>query len=265
MKLADTRILLTGASGGIGRATAVALAGRGARLLLAGRDAAALAATAEATGRPERCAVLPGDLSSREGCAATAAAACEPFGGVDLLINNAGSQSVGRFETEDPVALERMVQTNVLAPMLLTRLLLPAMRARGHGGICCIGSAFGSIGFACYASYSGSKFAMRGFCEALRRELAGSGVRVLYVAPRATATRLTDAAMARELGMTVDSPERVAGAVVDALEHDRAETYIGFPERIAVRLNGLFPRLFDAVTRKQSRHMLQHTQAKEAH
>ncbi len=119
-----------------------------------------------------------------------------------------------------------------------------------RGQIVNVGSIFGSIGFPCFASYSASKFALRGFSEALRRELADSGVTVTYVAPRFTRTGFNHGAVARmadALRMNQDEPETVARDVVDAIERDGRNRYFGWPEKFFVRINSR-----DAATRRST-------------
>jgi len=119
-------------------------------------------------------------------------------------------------------------------------------------------TAFGSIAFAWFASYSASKFALRGFSEALRRELEGSGVGVTYVAPRAVKTALNSPAvyrMAEKVRMNMDDPARVARRIVRAIGRDKKDVDLGFPEAWFVRVNALLPRLVDRTLRKQNRVM----------
>jgi short-subunit dehydrogenase len=258
MKLAGARILLTGAAGGIGAAVAEGLAARGARLALVDRNAEALdRLQAKLSAGGGTCHVVPADLldaAARNGAVEQAA---DALGGIDILINNAGLLSFRPFDEEDPVQLERIIQLNLLTPMLLTRQVLPLLKA-GGGRIVNIGSTFGTIGFAWFTAYSASKFGLRGFSEALRRELDGSGVGVTYIAPRAVKTRLNTGAvyrMAEATGMNMDAPEWVAAQVVSAIEADRKDIYLGFPEKLFARINGVFPRLVDAALRKQNRVM----------
>lgn len=255
MNLESARVILTGASGGIGAATALALAQSRARLLLVDRQAEnlqKLAGQLRAAGREAHA--FPADLTRAPDREAAAEHAGRVLGGVDLLINNAGLLHFNPFEDEDPQAMERLLAVNVVAPILLSRAVLPWMQRQGRGRIVNIGSIFGSIGFPYFASYSASKFALRGFSEALRRELAGSGVGVTYVAPRATRTALNRSALNRmneALKVAMDSPERVAAAVLDAIRRERDEVYLGWPESLFVRLNGLLPRLVDGALRRQ--------------
>jgi short-subunit dehydrogenase len=143
--------------------------------------------------------------------------------------------------------------------MLIAHQVLPTMLEQKCGHIVNIGSTFGSIAFACFAAYSASKFGLRGFSEALRRELDGSGIKVTYIAPRAVKTKMNTSAvyrMADELNMQMDDPEWVAQCIVANIEKERKDVYLGFPESIFVRLNALLPRLVDSALRKQNTKML---------
>jgi short-subunit dehydrogenase len=180
------------------------------------------------------------------------------FGGIDVLINNAGITDFENFADQDPEVIERIFALNLLAPLQLTRAILPELLERGSGRIVNLGSVFGAIAFPCFASYSASKFALRGFSEALRRELDGSGVGVTHVAPRAVKTGLNSPAvyrMAAAVKMHMDDPVDVAQQVVRAMESDRKDVYLGFPESLFVRVNALLPRLVDRALRKQHRVM----------
>jgi short-subunit dehydrogenase len=255
MKLEHSRIVLTGAAGGIGRALALALAQAGASLALVGRRREALepvAAQARSAGASAHIVVA--DIGTASGRAQVVEQAAKALGGIDVLINNAGTLNFGPFEAEDPLLIERLFQANVLAPVLLTRALLPQLLGQGHGRIVNVGSTFGSIGFPFFASYSASKFAMRGFSQALRRELTGTGIGITYVAPRATRTDFNPANVQRmnqALKNKEDSPAQVAAAIVDAVRNERNDVYLGWPEKLFVRLNALLPRIVDKALRKQ--------------
>jgi short-subunit dehydrogenase len=256
MRLRDTRVLLTGASGGIGRQLALRLAERGARLALVGRREHALREVAEEVGgRGAEALAIAADITRPEGREAAVDGACRGLGGVDVLINNAGASEFGEFATSDPAVLEEIFRTNTLAPVLLTRAVLPEMIRRGSGRIVNVGSIFGSIGFAYFTAYSSNKFALRGFSESLRRELEGTGVGVTYVAPRATRTPLNSGAvyrMAAAVKMAMDDPSDVAGAILEAIERDVKDRYLGWPERLFVRVNAVLPRLVDRALRRQN-------------
>ncbi|MEE4280211.1 MAG: SDR family oxidoreductase [Halieaceae bacterium] len=240
------RILLTGASGGIGSALALAFARDGHTLLLQGRRMDRL---------EQLCASLPGDEhrsvaadlrsdSDRERLAAEA----ESFG-IDTLCNNAGINQFSAFPDTDVAAL---IETNVTATLELTQRLLPQLLQREEPRVVFIGSAFGAIGFPGYSVYCASKFALRGFAEALAREYVDTALQIHYFAPRATDTAMNDprvTAMNRALGTTVDTPESVARQVLEALKQARPRLQLGSAEAFQARLNALAPGLVDRALR----------------
>ena len=143
---------------------------------------------------------------------------------------------------------------------------LPLLKQADSAMVVNVGSTYGSIGYPGYASYCATKFALRGFSEALRRELADTRVSVLYVAPRATRTSMNSAAAQAlnvALKANVDDPQAVASAVVHAIAGDRRELYLGWPERFFVFLNHLLPALVDAALRRQLPVIKRHARAKE--
>ncbi|CAN5234356.1 SDR family oxidoreductase [soil metagenome] len=255
MSIAGTTILVTGASGGIGAAIARELANKQATLLFTGRNEAQLEALAAALrGAGSAIHVLPFDLTAPGAPVELAERALEFTGRLDTLINCAGTQSFGFFSGESPQDTARTFHVNTIAPIALINAVLPHMLSRHQGHLVNVGSIFGSIGFPCFATYSASKFALRGFSEALRRELVGSGVRTTYIAPRFTKTALNgDAAtrMATALGISQDDPRDVAASVVAELERGGQDRYLGWPEKLFVRLNSMFPRLVDKSLMKQ--------------
>lgn len=256
MKLAGVKTILTGAGGGIGAETARALAAQGAVIALLGRNRAVLDEVSSSINSAGGSSlVIEADLLDAAQRDAAVDHAVKELGGVDLLINNAGQQSFRPFAEEDPAVLERIIRLNTITPMLITRRLLPQMLERDHGRIVNIGSTFGSIAFAWFAAYSASKFGLRGFTEALRRELADTNIGVTYVAPRAVKTKLNSSAvyqMAQEVKMNMDEPDWVAARIVDGIVSGKKELYLGFPESIFVRINALFPRLVDRALFKQN-------------
>jgi short-subunit dehydrogenase len=250
MKAADARVLLTGATGGIGRAAAAELLDRGAAVLLSGRSPGELAELARALGSsPARRARLhwqPADLDDPASLAALRDAAVAWQ--ANVLVNNAGVASFGRLEQLAADHLEQVLRTNLLAPMRLTQALLPWLRGRAQAQVIQVGSVLGRLWLPGYSVYSASKFGLRGFSEALRRELRGSPVRVQYLGPRSTRTAFNDRrvdAYNQATGTAVDDPRRVAVALADLLESGAAERFLGFPEALAVRLGGLVPTLLD--------------------
>ncbi len=256
MKLSGKKILVTGAAGGIGSELCLALAGKGAILHLVDIDVTRLEQLRQAIqASGGKAGVFLCDLSAPHASEVLAQQLQDTVGSVDILINCAGIASFGLFDQQNPDQMEKLWRINVIAPMQLTRALLPGMLSRGHGRVVNVGSIFGSIGFAYFTAYSASKFAMRGFSEALRRELEGSGVGVTYIAPRYTRTAINDGPvnrMAQAVGMNSDDPSTVAMHVVRAIEKDRNDYYIGWPESLFVRINALLPRLVDGALRKQN-------------
>jgi len=253
VELRDKNILLTGAAGGIGRQLAVRLAERGAHLALVDANEEVLKEVGAAVPRSK---IIVGDLSSSQGCLAIADAATEALGQIDILINLAGMMSFRCFEDEDLDVMERIIEVNLLGAMRLTRHVLPAMVERDQGRIINVGSVFGSIGFAYFTAYSASKFGLRGFSEALRRELYDSKIKVMYLAPRAVKTPLNTGRimrMGKATKMNMDSPEVVVERVLKAIDNDRKEVYIGFPESLFVQINLRFPRLVDKALAAQNR------------
>jgi short-subunit dehydrogenase len=242
-------ILITGATGGIGGALARLLARPDTRLSFVARDAARLQRLVDAlAGFAYSATAISADLGDPDSAALIAAEARRRHGPIDILVNNAAVNGFGHLEDLAPREIQRVFATNLMAPVLLTRAVVPEMIARKRGQIVNIGSIFGSIGFAGFSAYSSGKFALRGFSEALRRELDGSGVAVTYVAPRYTKTALNSPAvndMALATRMAMDEPADVARQIVAAIESRRAELVIGRAERVFVRLNALWPKLVD--------------------
>ncbi len=253
MEVRGKRVILTGAAGGMGRLLAKALQDKGATLALVDANADALhQLAAELAGSHP----VAGDLSSAEGCRIAAAECQELLGGVDLLINLAGINSFAAYEDENPDKVELMMRVNLLAPMWLARAILPSMQAQNSGRIVNVGSIFGSIGFAYFTTYSTTKFGLRGFSEALRRELADTNIKVTYIAPRAVKTPMNNDVIMR-LGeatkMNMDAPEDVVRKIIAAINNDRKDIYFGFPEALFVRINVMFPRLVDKALAAQNR------------
>jgi short-subunit dehydrogenase len=185
----------------------------------------------------------------------------EHLGGIDILINAAGINPFGVYAEQDAALIQRTIEINTISPMLLVRAVLPTLLAQNSGQIVNIGSTFGSIGFAWFSAYSASKFAMRGFSQALRRELADTGIDVQYIAPRAVKTAINSQAvydMAAAVKMNMDEPEEVARMIISKIRKRQKESYLGFPESLFVRINAVFPGLVDRAVRSQNRVAHQH-------
>mgnify|MGYP001627120454 CR=1 FL=1 len=251
MHLQGSVVLLTGATGGMGKAMVHELVQAGARVIMVGRDMAILQDLAQQY--PGKLEALSADLTvaaDRERVVARMQG-CQGF---NLLINAAGINHFALFDQQSEQQIVDLISVNVLASLLITRALLPLLRRAPKACVVNVGSSFGSIGYPGFAAYCASKFALRGFSEALRRELSDTHVGVLYLAPRATRTAMNSPAVAEmnaALGVTMDSPATVARALIHALKRDLQEVHLGFPEKILVRLNGLLPGVIHYALRKQ--------------
>jgi short-subunit dehydrogenase len=241
------RVLVTGGGSGIGRALVVEGARRGMRVALCGRRPAALAETAAALPSGADPLLITADLSNAADRARVVSTLAESWGRLDVLINNAGVVAGGSAHSLTDAALEEIILTNVLAPIALTRDLAPLLAAARLSRVVNIGSMFGDIAYPGFAAYSASKFALRGFSSALRREWKPLGIGVTYAAPRAT--RTAAAAAFRDLieqtGMRLDDAAGVATAVWQAVEAGHDHVYPPGLERLFVFIQNLAPKLID--------------------
>jgi short-subunit dehydrogenase len=259
MILNGKHILLTGAGGGIGQPLALALASKGAKLTLVDRDESRVLALCEKINQlgGTATAVISDFQESEAELNPTSNVvdmAIAQLGNIDMLINSAGILDFTLFEDQSALRISQMMHINAVVPMQLARVLLPKFLARNSGQIVNVGSIFGSIGFPHYATYSASKFALRGFSQALRRELAESKIVVTYIAPRAVRTPINDqaAAMLAATKTALDEPQVVVAKIIKAIEDDKHECYIGQPESFFAWLNGAFPSLVNIGLKKQA-------------
>lgn len=246
-------VLVTGGGSGIGRALALEAGRRGMIVGVCGRRAAALEETAAALPSSASPLVIPADLTRPEDRTRIATVLQQAWGRLDILFNNAGRVVGGDVEHAADDAMEDLFRTNVVAPMALTRDLAPLLAAARPARVVNVGSVFGDIAYPGFAAYSASKFALRGYSSALRREWRGRGICVTYAAPRATRT---DAASAftdliASTGMRLDDPDKVAAHIWRAADAGRDAAYPAGPERLFVLIQRLFPKLID---RALSRH-----------
>ncbi|MGB5277064.1 MAG: SDR family oxidoreductase [Gammaproteobacteria bacterium] len=252
MKLENSTVLITGASGGIGETICNKLVDAGARLIAVGNEVEKLERLVQSL--PGMHAWVSADLTTAEGIQAVADEV-DRQGGVDILINNAGVARFGFLAQQSEGDLSAQITVNLLAPMLLTRALLPTLMKSSSPSIVNMGSTFGSIGYSGFTGYCASKFGLRGFTEALRRELADTPIRIFYIAPRATRTPINNEqvmAMNQALGNKMDEPEVVADHLLSMLLSRRTFTrYIGWPEKMYVFINNLIPQVVDKAMRKQ--------------
>jgi len=256
MRPADMKVLVTGATGGIGARLAAILAARGARLLVTARDRDKLDALCRRleTWNNAFDAVVA-DLTTSDGRATLVATARRFEGGINVLVNNAAVNRFGLFGEQSTADIESVMNTNIVAPMVLTRELLPILKRQDASVIANVGSIVGSIGLPGQVAYASSKFAMHGFSESLRRELSGTTTRVIYVAPRSTDTEMNDESLRRindAIGVRSDDVGVVATKIADAIVRIPRERFIGWPERLFVKINALLPGLVDRSTNRQT-------------
>lgn len=244
--------IITGAGSGIGRALAENFGQRGARLLLVGRREPPLRETAAAVVAAGGTAVvLAADLTTDGVPEMISDTARNALGTVDLLVNNAGNVRAGRLEECDVADVRAMVDLNLTAPILLTRALLPELRASGQRGgsiVLTIASGIALVSLPFYTTYAATKSGVAAFGHALRRELYGSGVHVATVYPGATATTMMDTSTAGEdLGFGRRSVGDVVTDLLDALERGEHEINTSLPARRAMQqLHARDPLAVDA-------------------
>ncbi|MEH6651406.1 MAG: SDR family oxidoreductase [Motiliproteus sp.] len=261
MNIDQMNIILTGSCGGIGREAAMQLSRRGARIIAIGRDSDRLQQLLDTLEphrsqphqrfcldlcNPQQRLQLIQKLNKQQ--------LDQPQFSPNVLINLAGINQLALFEQQTPTQIEQLIDINLTATLLLTHCLLPLLRQQASAQIINVGSTFGSIGYPGYVSYCTTKFALRGFTEALQRELSDSVIRVQYFAPRATKTPLNSRQANQlndQLHNATDDPETVAQSLLLLLTSNRSNRYLGWPERLFVKLNALFPALVGGSIRKQ--------------
>lgn len=220
VRIDGSTVLLTGATGGIGHAVARTLARRGAKLVLTGRRVDVLEPLARELG----ARALAVDLAVPAEVDRLVAEA----GDVDILIANAALPASGRLETYTPEQIDRALDVNLRAPIVLAHALSPAMVARGRGHLVFVSSLSGKAATAGSSLYSASKFGLRGFALGLREDLRPSGVGVSLVLPGfvSEAGLFADSGAKLPTGVGMRTPEQVANGVVRAVERDRAEVEV---------------------------------------
>ncbi len=252
MRLKGKRALITGAGSGIGRALAQEAAARGMVLALAGRRPQTLQQTLATLPGNEHF-IVPTDVTQAGSRAPLVAHLAKVWGGLDLLVNNAGVVPGGPLEKATDAELATALATNLLAPIALTRDLLPLLQNAGKAHVVNVGSMLGDIPYPLFAAYSASKAGLGGFSIALRRELAPLGIGVTHATPRATKTAAAGPfqELAEPFGMKFDQPERVAKKIWNGVARDKKRVYPAAPERFFVLVQRLFPGIVDRSIAKQ--------------
>lgn len=248
-ELSGKRVILTGASGGIGRATAAALVQAAARVVLASRNADALETlAAELRNTGGDVITVPTDITVPEQRERLVNRAVAELGGLDILINNAGIGSWGHFATSTEEISRRIMEVNFFGPIELTRLAMPHLTHGHEPCVVNVTSMCGRKGMPAWPEYSASKFALVGISEAWRGEFARYDVDVLTIVPGMTDSGFRNnwlrsdgkADLKFEKGMT---PADVAAGILTAIRDNRTETVLGSEARRLLRFNRYFPRL----------------------
>ena len=238
-------VIVTGASAGVGEATAKLCVREGANVVLAARDAKALDSLAASLGPQSRAVVT--DVSKPDDCAALMKASLEAFGRIDGLVNNAGYNSRGTVESVALESLERILEVNLKAPIRLCKLVLPHLRASGGGAIVNVASLAGRVPLDHEATYSASKFGLRGFSFAMAEELAGSGITVSVVSPGPIETGFILNEIEDVPDMVFSQPmataDEVARAIVASLEDGKRERVMNFASGLLAHVVYLAPSI----------------------
>ena len=220
MNLQGAAAVVTGASRGIGRAIAEALAKEGMRLVIGGRDAGRLEEAARALGGAE---VVPGDVGEEAVAARLVETAVSRFGRLDVVVNNAGIGHHGRLEDMDPAEFDRVYRTNVRGPFLLMKAAIPVMRRQKRGTLVSLASLAGRNPVPMRAAYAATKWAMIGLSRSVLQEVRKDGIRVIILEPGSTLTEFGHDASKMAQAEKLVRPEDVAAVLVAALKlPDRA-------------------------------------------
>ncbi|HEY3476478.1 MAG TPA: SDR family oxidoreductase [Anaerolineales bacterium] len=251
-------VIVTGASSGIGEATARQFGCEGAKVVLAARRVERLEALAQeirSMGTGAEALVVPSDLSRLEDIQALIARTMDKFGRIDVLVNNAGFGRLSWLEELDPVKdIEAQFNVNVLGVVHTTRQVLPVMMAQRAGHIINMGSMAGLIATPTYTIYAASKHAVHGFSEALRREVKPWGIDVSVIYPGGVKTEFgKDASFERKTkattpGFLLLTADEVGRAIVQLVRHPRPVVIIPWLWRLPALLNKLFPSIVDYTT-----------------
>jgi short-subunit dehydrogenase len=260
-QVAGARVLITGASQGIGRALALDGARRGAKLTLVARSEAMLnEVAAEARRLGAEVEVVAADITRPDDRRRMLDQAVKRFGGLDILINNAGIGTTGHFVEAAEDRLRKIMEVNFFALTETCRQAIPILKYGRRPMIVNISSVAGKRGIPARSDYSASKFAVQGFTEALRAEMVRFGIDVLAVCPGLTATNFPQNMIENKARVPMDhlramTPEQVAAATYRAVERGKHEIVLTWQGKAMVWLNRLFPRLVDFLAARKVRRL----------
>ncbi len=251
--LKDARIIVTGASSGIGRALAIQLCQRGAHVLATARRANRLHELQDTCHSMNgRLSIIEGDLTSAQHRQEILNQATKQWNAIDVLINNAGAGAIGRFDVASSDRLRRVMEIDFFAPVELTRLCLTLLERGRTPAILNIGSVLSHRAVPNKSEYCAAKFAMRGWAESLRVELTAQGIEVLMLSPSTTRSEFLDALVDTEAGEKSKSigsmlPERVAQLAISSLVRSKREMILSLGGKCLVWAGRLFPSFTDRV------------------
>ncbi|MCA9970503.1 MAG: SDR family NAD(P)-dependent oxidoreductase [Anaerolineales bacterium] len=250
MQIKNSVVIVTGASAGIGRATAVSLAQRGANVVLNARRAERLQELAAALAAyPGRRLVVPGDIGQPATAETLVAETLATFGRVDVLINNAGVGHNSPLTAIPPADMRTILDVNVLGLLYATQAVVPHMRRQGYGQIVNVSSIISQRPEVRSGMYTASKTAVNFVSRSLRMELRPAHITVTLVYPGLTATEFADAKLGKSggnrLGLRGVPSERVAERILTAITANQTEVYITWYDWLFTHLNRLFPRITD--------------------
>ncbi len=248
---AGKRIVLTGASSGIGWHTASELVRQGAYVVMTSRREDRLRDLRLAFGNPtKRLIAVPGDITDAEHRKAVIKTAKEQLGGIDILINNAGVGAIGNFEESSSDRMRKVFEVDFFAAAELTRLALPHLKRGKQAAVCMVNSVLGHRGVPQKSEYCAAKFALRGWAEALRIELSSRNIDVLTVSPSTTRSEFFDSLVdtvrgKKSASIGSQSPEAVASQVLIALRKRKRDRVLSAGGKAFVWLSRLAPNFTD--------------------
>lgn len=256
--LEGLRIVITGASQGIGKALALEAAKRGMNVVAAARSANLLydlASEAKPAGKGSLATVVA-DVTDAEGRQAMLRCALNNFGGVDVLVNNAGIGATGHFAEGNADTLRKIMEVNYFGLAETTRIFIPELKKSNHAAIVNISSIAGKRGIPARSDYSASKFAVQGFSNALRAEIAKDNIDVLVVCPGLTQTNFSKNMIEQKAKMKMDhmrgmTSEEVAVHTLKSIETGRTEVTLTANGKLMSFVSRFFPRLADRIARRK--------------
>jgi hypothetical protein len=243
----DKTVIITGGSEGVGAATARLFAEAGANLMLVARNKKNLEAIAEELRDKTKVEIFAMDVSDADACVDVFKKAKFEFGSVDILVNNAGIHACANVEQVEPAELARMVDVNLRAPILLSRLALPYLRESGEGAIINVGSLAGRVVYPGAATYAATKAGLRSFSLGLADELRGTGIKIGLVSPGPISTAFIMDDMDKVSDITFSQPMssavEVAQSVLDLCGNNIIEESIPKRSGVLSTIIGLMPWL----------------------